>query len=80
MLLTHAAPGCCWRWLAADAEQAHLEPEQHLRAGRHGEWTQDALQAVTRAGNVWGVSLVPSGLSEESHPELAAIIRSQHKR
>jgi hypothetical protein len=44
---------------------------------------QDTLQAGTKAArtNVWGVSLVPSGYgSEESHPELAAIIRSQHKR
>ena len=67
----------------ADTEQARLEPEQHLRAGRHGEWVQDTLQAGTKAArtNVWGVSLVPSGYgSEESHPELAAIIRSQHKR
>jgi hypothetical protein len=29
---------------------------------------------------VWGVSVVPSGYSEEAHPELADIIRSQHKR
>ncbi|KAF6262194.1 hypothetical protein COO60DRAFT_1699466 [Scenedesmus sp. NREL 46B-D3] len=64
----------------ADAEQARLEPEQHLRAGRHGEWMQDTLQAGTRRGDVWGVSLVPSGYSEEAHPELANIIRSQHKR
>ncbi|WIA12477.1 hypothetical protein OEZ85_012512 [Tetradesmus obliquus] len=64
----------------ADAEQARLEPEQHLRAGRHGEWMPDTLQAGTRRGDVWGVSLVPSGYSEEAHPELAAIIRSQHKR
>jgi len=34
----------------------------------------------TNAGNVWGVSLVPSGYSEESHPELAAIIKHQHGR
>jgi hypothetical protein len=38
------------------------------------------MQAGKPAGNVWGVSLVPGGLSEESHPELAAIIRSQNKR
>jgi len=50
----------------ADAEQAHLEPEQHLRAGRHGEWVQDTLQAGAKsATNVWGVSLVPSKSGSE---------------
>lgn len=43
-------------------------------------WRVVLLQASTRSGAVWGVSLVPSGYSEEQHPELAEIIRSQHKR
>jgi hypothetical protein len=41
------------------------------------------LQAAanrTPGGNVWGVSLLPTGMSEESHPELADIIRHQNKR
>jgi hypothetical protein len=28
----------------ADAEQAHLDPQQHLREGRHGEWMAETLQ------------------------------------
>lgn len=68
---------------AADAEQAHLDPQQHLRAGRHGEWMAETLQVSSRTaapGNVWGVSLVPTGYSEEQHPDLAAIIKNQNKR
>lgn len=30
--------------LPLDAEQAHLDPQQHLKVGRHGEWAQDALK------------------------------------
>jgi hypothetical protein len=37
----------------ADAEQARLEPEQHLRAGRHSEWMQDTLQVRLHAGGMF---------------------------
>jgi hypothetical protein len=48
---------------------------RHARWGRAQVGPRDGT-----GGNVWGVSLVPHGCTEESHPELAAIIRSQHKR
>jgi hypothetical protein len=37
----------CWprfAGAAADAEQAHLDPQQHLKEGRHGEWMAETLQ------------------------------------
>ncbi|GBF88001.1 Map2 kinase [Raphidocelis subcapitata] len=64
----------------ADAEQAHLEAEKHLKAGRHGEWTHEALNAGPKTGASWGVTLLPPGYSEGEHPDVADIIRSQNKR
>jgi hypothetical protein len=60
--------------------QAHLEPEQHLKAGRHGEWAADALRAGPKTGASWGVTLAPPGYSEEGNPDIADIVRSQNRR
>lgn len=49
-------------------------------AGRHGEWAQVALDAGPKTGVSWGVTLVPPGYTEEQHPEIADIVRSQNKR
>jgi hypothetical protein len=60
--------------------KGHLEAEKHLKAGRHGEWTSEALDAAPKSGVSWGVTLVPPGCTEESHPDIADIVRSQNKR
>jgi hypothetical protein len=60
--------------------QAHLEAEKHLKAGRHGEWTHEALNAGPKTGASWGVTLMPPGYDEEEHPDIADIVRSQNKR
>ncbi|KAI8472325.1 MAG: kinase-like domain-containing protein [Monoraphidium minutum] len=54
----------------ADSEQASLEAEKHLKAGRHGEWAADALQAGPKKTS-WGVTLVPPGYDEAEHPLIA---------
>lgn len=75
-----------------DSKQAALDSEQHLRAGRHGEWAEAPMPGVRGGGGsaggalggarsgTWGVSLMPPGMEESDHPELAAVIRAQHKR
>lgn len=65
----------------ADSEGARLEPEQHLRAGRHGEWTQTSLPGGPRAGPSWGVTLVPPGHEVgTASPALIEVMRCQHAR
>jgi hypothetical protein len=60
--------------------QAHLEAEKHLKAGRHGEWVNEALNAAPKSSVSWGVTLVPPGYTEDDHPDIADIVRSQNKR
>lgn len=76
----HACCCCCCRWCCTDAEQAKLEPELHLRAGRHGEWAPEPLKVNKAPGPSWGVTAVPPGMSEEEHPLMVEIMRSQNKR
>ncbi|GFR43880.1 hypothetical protein Agub_g5009 [Astrephomene gubernaculifera] len=68
----------------ADAAAAGLEPEKHLSAGRHGEWTQSslALQRREQGAGTWGVTLVPPGMDEASAAGRAymKVVRSQHAR
>jgi hypothetical protein len=52
----------------------------HCLAHTHTPHLSAQVGARNSGGNVWGVSLVPTGCTEESHPELAEIIRSQNKR
>lgn len=66
----------------ADSLVARLDPEEHLRPNRHGEWS-GALSGANGlpAGPRWGVSLVPHGMDEATaDPALMAAIRSQHAR
>jgi hypothetical protein len=53
----------------ADAEQAHLDPQQHLRAGRHGEWMAETLQVGIR----W-----QTGLQMRTVAEYAAELCAAH--
>ncbi|GIL46871.1 hypothetical protein Vafri_3743 [Volvox africanus] len=68
----------------ADAAAARLEPEKHLWAGRHGEWTQSSLAAQRRdaASGTWGVTLMPPGLDAGTPAGKAYIdvVRSQQAR
>ncbi|GLC43103.1 hypothetical protein PLESTB_000862900 [Pleodorina starrii] len=68
----------------ADAAAARLEPEKHLWAGRHGEWTQSSLAAQRReaAGGTWGVTLMPPGLDAGTPAGKAMLdaVRSQQGR
>ncbi|GIL70798.1 hypothetical protein Vretifemale_1498 [Volvox reticuliferus] len=68
----------------ADAAAARLEPEKHLWAGRHGEWTQSSLAAQRReaTSGTWGVTLMPPGLDEGTPAGKAYIdvMRSQQAR
>uniref|UniRef100_A0A7S0S5C4 Uncharacterized protein n=1 Tax=Chlamydomonas leiostraca TaxID=1034604 RepID=A0A7S0S5C4_9CHLO len=64
-----------------DSEQAGLEPEAHLRAGRHGEWAPTSLARDRRATASWGVSLAPPGQEEATMtPGALEAIRAQHAR
>ncbi|KAL6744775.1 hypothetical protein V8C86DRAFT_3036383 [Haematococcus lacustris] len=73
----------------ADTELAGLLPEQHLRAGRHGEWAPLSLpDSQTRlaghAGN-WGVTISPpgmerTGVNAEELEGLMKAIRQQQWR
>lgn len=76
----------------ADAAAAALEPEKHLWAGRHGEWTASSLaegkrkqQADEGAGSgTWGVTLMPPGLGLDEHTAegqaYIVAVRGQHAR
>lgn len=68
----------------ADASAAGLEPEKHLWAGRHGEWTESSLAAQPRetSGGTWGVTLTPPGLDAGTVAGRAYIntMRSQQAR
>ncbi|KAG2438702.1 hypothetical protein HXX76_005248 [Chlamydomonas incerta] len=76
----------------ADAAAAALEPEKHLSAGRHGEWTASSLaegrrkqQADEGAGSgTWGVTLMPPGLGLDEHTAegqaYIVAVRGQHAR
>ncbi|KAG1652980.1 hypothetical protein FOA52_013783, partial [Chlamydomonas sp. UWO 241] len=66
----------------ADSAMASVDPEQHLLAGRHGEWGGAfSSMGVVEPGPRWGVSLVPPGDDESTaDPKLIAAIRSQHAR
>ncbi|EFJ51093.1 hypothetical protein VOLCADRAFT_88384 [Volvox carteri f. nagariensis] len=68
----------------ADAAAARLEPEKHLWAGRHGEWTQSSLAEQRREASTgtWGVTLMPPGLDAATPAGKAYIdvMRSQHAR
>ncbi|MEW5311574.1 MAG: hypothetical protein WDW38_003281 [Sanguina aurantia] len=59
----------------------HLQPEKHLKAGRHGEWALMPLRGGPKSGAVWGVSIYPPGVTEaNADPALLDIIRHQHAR
>lgn len=68
----------------ADAAAARLEPEKHLWAGRHGEWTESSLAAQPReqGAGTWGVTLLPPGLDGGTAAGQAYmnVLRSQHAR
>ncbi|KAG2453430.1 hypothetical protein HYH02_001653 [Chlamydomonas schloesseri] len=74
------------------AAGAALEPERHLWAGRHGEWTSSSLaegrrkqQADEGVGSgTWGVTLMPPGLRLDEHTAegqaYIKAVRGQHAR
>lgn len=68
----------------ADAEAASIEPEKHLRVGRHGEWCPLPAAGQPRPGPTWGVTVLPPGLSEgmedTNRQAIIDVIRSQHAR
>ncbi|PNH12770.1 Serine/threonine-protein kinase BUR1 [Tetrabaena socialis] len=70
----------------ADATTARLEPELHLSAGRHGEWTESSLPSAASARRqegvgTWGVTVLPPGFEEGAGRGSAArSISRQHAR
>ncbi|KXZ53096.1 hypothetical protein GPECTOR_8g87 [Gonium pectorale] len=68
----------------ADSAAAKLEPEKHLWAGRHGEWTESSLAGQRReqSAGTWGVTLLPPGTEEDSAAGRTVMqaVRSQHAR
>ena len=44
-----------------------LDPERHLSRSRHGDWpTSTAKDLPTPKDNVWGVSVVPSTILQQT--------------
>ena len=93
LLLRQVAPadvlgaGICAACSAADAAehcsqccclQAELDPEAHLRPGRHGEWTS-VSGTGPKSGPAWGVDVTPPGM-QVSDALMREIIRSQQGR
>jgi hypothetical protein len=62
----------------ADTWNAKLDTAEHLRPGRHGEWTLHGGQGPAE-GDRWGVSSTPPGM-QGLDPKLREIIRSQQLR
>jgi mitogen-activated protein kinase 1/3 len=64
-----------------DSQQASLQPSEHLRAGRHGEWTSSTLPGGPKAGPAWGVSVLPPGVVEGTASQaLMDVLRQQNAR
>ncbi|CAL5226838.1 g9703 [Coccomyxa viridis] len=62
----------------ADTWKGRLDPSEHLRAGRHGEWTQVSGIGVP-LGPRWGVTSIPPGI-DASDPRAKEIMRRQQLR
>ena len=62
----------------ADTWKGRLDPSEHLRAGRHGEWTQVSGTGVP-LGPRWGVTAFPPGI-DASDPRAKEIMRRQQLR
>lgn len=66
--MTRGCPCLVLVVVAADAEQAHLDPQQHLRAGRHGEWVAETLQVRRQlAGICCSTTAVLSAVLSADH-------------
>ena len=66
----------------ADTWKGRLDPSEHLRRGRHGEWTEVSGVGEPHGvplGPRWGVTAIPPGI-DASDPRAKEIMRRQHLR